>query len=402
MGSLSQAEKSECSESDDYDTSASDFTSEIPIKDNNVENEDTIKELLHKIQNIQINNKNSKPQINIAYSLEDDRDLSEETVFINSNFVTEFPFYHLAKEASEEEDMGFINLNLNMMNRKDSKNHLKLETTYSSWKDTACSICFETITKLCILECGHYFCLACVEAYISCAMNSGRVKNLPCPDVTCNTHLSDFDVRCALEPAEYYRYCLAKSKTYAKRRCDEIWCPNTDCDGCASATSDRKWVKCNTCATDFCKKCRLLKHEGMSCKKAKRKAKKADPNRKKEKSSTKWKSKHTKPCPSCTEVIEKDGGCHHVTCSTCNHTWCWKCGAAADGPFHCTGKKVATVIGGIIASPVLIVGGIVGGAAYLVESRIIKRGSPKAECITYNTGKEVGNRLFLKFYWLID
>eukprot|EP01102_Stenamoeba_stenopodia_P010301 TRINITY_DN3090_c0_g1_i1.p1 TRINITY_DN3090_c0_g1~~TRINITY_DN3090_c0_g1_i1.p1 ORF type:complete len:367 (-),score=45.86 TRINITY_DN3090_c0_g1_i1:97-1197(-) len=34
----------------------------------------------------------------------------------------------------------------------------------------------------------------------------------------------------------------------------------------------------------------------------------------------------TKRCPNCKTFIEKSGGCHHMTCSTCQRSFCWDCG----------------------------------------------------------------------------
>ena len=36
---------------------------------------------------------------------------------------------------------------------------------------------------------------------------------------------------------------------------------------------------------------------------------------------------HTKPCPKCHKLVEKNGGCNLVGC-ICGQTFCWLCGAA--------------------------------------------------------------------------
>lgn len=40
-----------------------------------------------------------------------------------------------------------------------------------------------------------------------------------------------------------------------------------------------------------------------------------------------WKSRNTRPCPSCGARIRKNQGCPHVTCraATCHHEFCWFC-----------------------------------------------------------------------------
>ena len=38
-----------------------------------------------------------------------------------------------------------------------------------------------------------------------------------------------------------------------------------------------------------------------------------------------WKSNNTRPCPSCSSPILKDGGCNHVRCGKCRVNFCWAC-----------------------------------------------------------------------------
>lgn len=44
-----------------------------------------------------------------------------------------------------------------------------------------------------------------------------------------------------------------------------------------------------------------------------------------ESASQQWKNEHTRPCPSCSSPIMKDGGCNHVTCGKCKVNFCWAC-----------------------------------------------------------------------------
>ena len=45
----------------------------------------------------------------------------------------------------------------------------------------------------------------------------------------------------------------------------------------------------------------------------------------------------SKRCPSCRYIIEKDGGCSHMTCRRCGHEFHWCCGQNYRGT-HCTAK----------------------------------------------------------------
>jgi ariadne-1 len=55
---------------------------------------------------------------------------------------------------------------------------------------------------------------------------------------------------------------------------------------------------------------------------------------------TTWAKKSTKPCPNCHTRIEKNGGCNHMSCTSCRFEFCWICGHqwsnhAGDG-YQCT------------------------------------------------------------------
>jgi len=40
---------------------------------------------------------------------------------------------------------------------------------------------------------------------------------------------------------------------------------------------------------------------------------------------SRWINARTRPCPSCSAPIEKDGGCNHMRCGKCNASFCWAC-----------------------------------------------------------------------------
>lgn len=209
----------------------------------------------------------------------------------------------LEEEAKHEEELQFPEASSPPANLKFLSSPSK-----PSWRDSPCSICFEPIHRPCFLECGHYYCMSCMEQYTNVHMNAGTIDNLVCPE--CDEPLSSFDVSCILPSNQYTRYEKARqSLNYIRRGTHGVWCPRVDCSGIA-VESEGKFVSCAACNYEFCKECRCPSHPAKSCKRAKRKFKKKKTDRKMDK----WASKHTKPCPRCNEIIQKNGGCHHMHC----------------------------------------------------------------------------------------
>ena len=75
---------------------------------------------------------------------------------------------------------------------------------------------------------------------------------------------------------------------------------------------------------------------------------------------------------------------------------------AANGPLHCKGKKVVAIVATVVLSPVLVVGGVVAGGAYLIESRVIRPNEDRENCITYKPLQDLSERASLQLYWLVD
>jgi hypothetical protein len=40
---------------------------------------------------------------------------------------------------------------------------------------------------------------------------------------------------------------------------------------------------------------------------------------------SRWMDANTRPCPSCSVPIHKDGGCNHMRCGHCHASFCWAC-----------------------------------------------------------------------------
>lgn len=71
----------------------------------------------------------------------------------------------------------------------------------------------------------------------------------------------------------------------------------------------------------MCLTCNRPLHRSKNCNKAKQELEDKQ-------SEATIKKLGAKPCPKCTAIIERNGGCPHMTCKVCGHHFCWHCLAA--------------------------------------------------------------------------
>ncbi|KAI7895908.1 uncharacterized protein EV154DRAFT_477002 [Mucor mucedo] len=84
---------------------------------------------------------------------------------------------------------------------------------------------------------------------------------------------------------------------------------------------------CTQCGDDLCLQCGEYAHLGNSClENLKLKLKKNDSDTELL-STIQWKLNHTRPCPNCSVMINRDEGCNKVDCLLCGYRFCWKCGS---------------------------------------------------------------------------
>lgn len=79
--------------------------------------------------------------------------------------------------------------------------------------------------------------------------------------------------------------------------------------------------QCEGCESSSCFKCNGVGHQPVTCEEMKLWMDKE----KDDGETANWMIINTKPCPGCTNPIEKNGGCNHMTCNKCRHEFCWVC-----------------------------------------------------------------------------
>lgn len=85
----------------------------------------------------------------------------------------------------------------------------------------------------------------------------------------------------------------------------------------------------------------------------------------------KWQESHdVRSCPKCGEGIEKNGGCMHMSCSTCKAHICWYCMAVFSDSGGCY-AHMSEKHGGHTPGLEQAVGLIGGGPGRLANNRLL-------------------------------
>jgi ariadne-1 len=96
-------------------------------------------------------------------------------------------------------------------------------------------------------------------------------------------------------------------------------------------------VRC-VCGTHFCLRCGNEAHAPVLCAQLLLWAEKC----RNESETANWILANTKKCPKCSIRIEKNQGCNHMTCRSCQYDFCWTCmgdwkahGTSTGGYYKC-------------------------------------------------------------------
>jgi ariadne-1 len=197
-------------------------------------------------------------------------------------------------------------------------------------KKFECSICLanyyiyskEIVT---VSKCGHQFCSRCLESYLWNELypkSKYSCLEFDCPHKGCNAEIQDFEILRMLrregDKDKYYQFTIDHF-LYDQRDCKS--CPACGVQVILEESYYSSTIKCPGCKRLYCGNCENFWHNGRECYEY-------DPNEgdnEDDELNVIWKSKHSKPCPSCRVDIEKFEGCNHMTCTQCEHTFCFLC-----------------------------------------------------------------------------
>lgn len=218
-----------------------------------------------------------------------------------------------------------------------------------------------------MLDCGHVFCIQCLQDFYNNAIKEGDLVAVRCLEPSCakkredalksgskrvkaKTFISPSELlQIPLEPEVVKRYVTLKYKMELESDKNTIYCPRTWCQGAARSKKHKKpegfelheaedsdieddqldtaatkpagpkkkplrpeavLAVCEDCNFAFCSGCHQSWHgEFYTCSLKRRNS---NDLAKEEKASLEFLGLHTTPCPSCGSASQKTEGCNHM------------------------------------------------------------------------------------------
>ncbi|RLN77091.1 hypothetical protein BBJ28_00026862, partial [Nothophytophthora sp. Chile5] len=114
---------------------------------------------------------------------------------------------------------------------------------------------------------------------------------------------------------KFSRYLL---RSYVDINKGVKWCPSPGCNKAISSAGGLSSVTCS-CGCVFCLRCGEEAHAPVTCEQLAAWQEKC----RNESETANWILANTKKCPKCAVRIEKNQGCNHMTCRSCNYEFCW-------------------------------------------------------------------------------
>ncbi|KJH41381.1 hypothetical protein DICVIV_12645, partial [Dictyocaulus viviparus] len=201
---------------------------------------------------------------------------------------------------------------------------------------SSCPVCLSPVSHaFYCLECGHYYCLKCLIHQVKMASRN-RMLPIRCLSEDCDKPFSMSDIKRIflgdarmpwLSAKKIISLLTSSIDCLLKNDKSLFRCPSPDCFGIfEKKTTGNTFlaVHCDSCDHEWCNACLNEPHAGIACDAyallrsdhaASLKAYKASH------------SELVRDCPTegCGAIIEKDGGCNHMHCTSCDTHFCWLC-----------------------------------------------------------------------------
>lgn len=182
------------------------------------------------------------------------------------------------------------------------------------------------------LSCGHAVCVDCFRYYVAEKVREGLAWwNIRCPgNPECRLVVDESSVEKldnTSNKSVHAKFRRLVVQSYVDASSALVWCPAPECIFAAECgvrvselTRIVPTVHCQ-CGNVFCFGCQQPDHQPTICPLVKKWQIKC----RDDSETAHWMRANTKDCPTCKAVIEKNGGCNHMTCRKCRYEFCWVC-----------------------------------------------------------------------------
>eukprot|EP01098_Paradermamoeba_levis_P001590 TRINITY_DN11866_c0_g1_i1.p1 TRINITY_DN11866_c0_g1~~TRINITY_DN11866_c0_g1_i1.p1 ORF type:complete len:315 (+),score=67.81 TRINITY_DN11866_c0_g1_i1:28-945(+) len=220
--------------------------------------------------------------------------------------------------------------------------------TSTSTEHVNCRICCYLREKKDMIthSCGTQTCRTCLATALQTRIASSSNLEILC--MSCDSAFTTEQEQLITQNTNILQKLKRLRRLQEVRRAgkDGVFCPNPKCGFGVVLDNASVHVVCEECGFDFCSSptCLLPCHPDLTCHEAKRREKQRTTtptlsfSQKMEKGTTKMVNFFqdalstlrvlmvTKKCPGCGHGIEKNGGCNHLQCASCQIDFCWSCG----------------------------------------------------------------------------
>ena len=147
------------------------------------------------------------------------------------------------------------------------------------------------------------------------------MAHITCLARKCTCVVTEGLVKARVSVQLFEKFLSFVTKSYVDNNPEVKWCPAPGCGKALRMDQCHRGVGFCTCGYRFCWHCLEEAHMPASCSEiANWKKKNMDDSE-----TVHWIMTNTQPCPKCRTMIEKNGGCMHMTCKQCRYEWCWVC-----------------------------------------------------------------------------
>ncbi|KAI0432560.1 hypothetical protein F5Y09DRAFT_301711 [Xylaria sp. FL1042] len=189
-----------------------------------------------------------------------------------------------------------------------------------------CLICEKESTpdQLYCLPCNHWHCQDCLKENVRISFASNPFQPAKCCNVLPEEALQKYGVITHEEAQRYIKKIQELTTPHSK-----LYCWGGDCGAFIPLENRRKKIgACTQCGRNTCKNCLAKSHFGP-CDTARLQSLEES----EDKLCMLAEQKGWKRCPKCTSLIQKHGGCNHMSCH-CGQQFCYKCGQPFGRTFH--------------------------------------------------------------------